>query len=131
MSKPEIKVLLSLNDVETVGVLDTGSAVSLLHEEEAKALGCVVKQSDDVQCVAANGTDVTISGQAEVNVVLGNSCHVHQFHVARHLADPVLLGMDLLRNMDVTIHCGTGELSVGGEKVLMYPSGKDVVTKQE
>ena len=62
MSKPEIKVLLSLNDVET-------ATVSLLHEEEARALGCVVKQADDVRCVAANGTNVTISGQAGVPVV--------------------------------------------------------------
>ena len=98
---PEMKVSLSINDVKTVGVLDTGSAVSLLREDEAQNLGCNIKQLDDVQCVAANGTDVQVTGQVEVPVVLGQSYTVHQFHVAQNLADPVLLGIDLLRQIDV------------------------------
>ena len=122
---------MNINDVKTVGVLDTGSAVSLLREDEARKLGCAVMQLDDVQCVAANGTDVTVAGQVEVPVVMGSVFAVHQFHIVEHLSDPVLLGMDLLRKIGATIHCGTGELSVSGEKIPVHPPGHDVVTKEE
>ena len=130
-SKPELKVSVKINNVKTVGVLDTGSAVSLLREDEARKLGCAVRQLDDVQCVAANGTDVTVAGQVEVPVVLGSVFTMHQFHIVEHLSDPVLLGMDLLRKIGATIDCGTGELSVSGEKIPVQPPGHDVVTKEE
>ena len=130
-SQPELKVPIAVNEVHTVGVVDTGSSVSLLREDEAASLGCSIKLLDDVHCVAANGTDVKVTGQVEVPVVLGGTQAVHQFHVARNLADPVLLGLDLLAKVEATIHCGTGEISVAGEKLPRFPSGHAVLTRHE
>ena len=89
-----------------------------------------MEQAIDIQCVAANGTTVKVCGLVDALIVVGTSSAVHTFYVARDLADPLLLGMDILKKLDVVIHCGSGELSINGER-LEFCHPEDVITKRQ
>ncbi|XP_043235570.1 uncharacterized protein LOC122388488 [Amphibalanus amphitrite] len=99
----EVKVRVTIGGMSSVGVLDTGSAVNLLSEEEVQELGLDMHQKDYIQCVAANGNTVQVCGLVDAPIVVGKASVEHTFHVARNLAGPLLLGMDILKKLNIVI----------------------------
>ena len=124
----EMKAVVFVNGVRTEGVLDTGSAISLLNQTVVEDQGLEVIDAPDVRCLAANGTEVEVTGQVEVELEVGKTRVVHRLFVSVGLTDSLLLGLDVLMKPNMVIHCGTREMIIGEEVVGLCSSTSSEVS---
>ena len=130
MPTTEMKAVVLLNGVKAEGVLDTGSAVSLISMTVVEDLALEVTDVQDIKCLAANGTEVDVKGQVEVELQVGKSKLVHPLSVSEGLTDQLLLGLDVLTKFNMIIDCGTREMMIGDEVVGTRPSGSSEVSSR-
>lgn len=113
----ELTAAVGLNGIQTEGVLDTGSSVSLVNERLVEDLCLQREETEAVKCLAANGTEVEVTGQVEVELTVGKTTIMHRLFVSAGLTDTLLLGLDVLSKLNMVIHCGTREMMIGDEVV--------------
>ena len=101
----------------TVMLVDTGSSVTILHENIWKKAvkGKELKQAT-CQVMAVNGESLPLCGQAEVTLQVGSYSGVHKVLVVRDMTQQCLLGTDFLEQGHCVINMGTRTLTMAGVK---------------
>ena len=119
----EVKSVISLNGMKVQAVVDTGSTTSIISKEVAEDLGLELEEAAGTEdhFIAANGTRVATMGRCAVELQVGEVTLPHSFVVA-DLTDCVLIGMDVLQQLDAVISCRTGELAVAGKSIPRWSS---------
>ena len=119
----EVKSVISLDGMKVQAVVDTGSTTSIISKEVAEDLGLELEEAAGTEdhFIAANGTSVATMGRCAVELQVGEVTLPHSFVVA-DLTDCVLIGMDVLQQLDAVISCRTGELAVAGKSIPRWSS---------
>ena len=101
----------------TVMLVDTGSSVTILHENIWKKAvkGKELKQAT-CRVMAVNGESLPLCGQAEVTLQVGSYSGVHKVLVVRDMTQQCLLGTDFLEQCHCVINMGTRTLTMAGVK---------------
>ncbi|VDH93359.1 Hypothetical predicted protein [Mytilus galloprovincialis] len=117
-----IKVSISINGQVTKAVLDSGAEVTVLNSslyfgipEEKRQL---LKKATRKLVVAEAGKNMETHGITNMNVNLGN----HEFSLEMYVApigDSILLGCDIVDELDITINCKKG-IQVDGKWIECY-----------
>ncbi len=95
----------STDDLDAL--LDTGSEISLVDEDEAKSRGYAIGASDS-SASSVTGHSLTITGQVSLPTKLGGKLTTcHKFYTAKNLPHPVLLGYDFVYEQLATITIDT------------------------
>ncbi|KAL5469217.1 hypothetical protein EMCRGX_G030441 [Ephydatia muelleri] len=103
---------------ETVMLVDTGSSVTILHENIWKKAVKGKKELKQATCpvMAVNGESLPLCGQAEVTLQVGSYSGVHKVLVVRDMTQQCLLGTDFLEQCHCVINMGTRTLTMAGVK---------------
>ena len=98
----------------TVMLVDTGSSVTILHENIWKKAVKGKKELKQATCpvMAVNGESLPLCGQAEVTLQVGSYSGVHKVLVVRDMTQQCLLGTDFLEQCHCVINMGTRTLTV-------------------
>eukprot|EP00731_Ephydatia_muelleri_P033704 Em0036g8a len=101
----------------TVMLVDTGSSVTILHENIWKKAvkGKELKQAT-CRVMAVNGESLPLCGQAEVTLQVGSYSGVHKVLVVRDMTLQCLLGTDFREQCHCVINMGTRTLTMAGVK---------------
>ena len=76
--------------------------------------------------VVANGEELDIAGQCEVIMSIGNFSCCYPVLVATGLIQQCLLGADFLTHSGCVVDLQTGQMSVAGERVPLWPRQRDI-----
>ncbi|KAL5517224.1 hypothetical protein EMCRGX_G002728 [Ephydatia muelleri] len=108
---------------QTVMLLDTGSAVTVLSAhvwETIRAAGDSKLHDASHGVVTADGSALTLVGQANVLVSVGGSVRRHCVLVAQSLTQECILGADFLVSNDCSIDYHSKTLLAGGQLVPIH-----------
>ena len=102
----------------TVMLVDTGSSVTILHENIWKKAVKGKKELKQATCpvMAVNRESLPLCGQAEVTLQVGSYSGVHKVLVVRDMTQQCLLGTDFLEQCHCVINMGTITLTMAGVK---------------
>lgn len=111
------KVIVSVNGVETLALVDTGAAVSVMSLSFKNRLGHKVMFACDrnVHFRGVGGEHLRAIGVCSATVTLGEEAFRTEFIVLAQATHDVILGIDFLRDSGATLDCGTGEISFRSE----------------
>ena len=76
--------------------------------------------------VVANGEELDIAGQCEVTMSIGNFSCCYPVLVAKGLIQQCLLGADFLTHNGCVVDLQSGQMSVAGECVPLWPRQRDI-----
>ena len=76
--------------------------------------------------VVANGEELDIAGQCEVTMSIGNRSCCYPVLVAKGLIQRCLLGADFLTHNGCVVDLQSGQMSVAGERVPLWPQQRDI-----
>ncbi|CAF1539566.1 unnamed protein product [Adineta ricciae] len=91
-----IKTLV--NNQPTQAIIDTGSAISIVHSHFLQTIRHKKFISTPHKCQTANSTPLDIIGQIELEVKISNTKTTIVAHVATNLITPILLGNDWINS---------------------------------
>uniref|UniRef100_A0A2A4K0Q2 Peptidase A2 domain-containing protein n=1 Tax=Heliothis virescens TaxID=7102 RepID=A0A2A4K0Q2_HELVI len=106
--------------------LDTGASRTVISSQLAnRVLGDSFVRYDHINLVTATGQRITVRGEREVELKLGNIIYQHKVIIA-DIVDDCILGLDFMRQHNCEIDVNQGVLKYGSEEVFMEgaPSGK-------
>ena len=106
-------------------LIDTGSAVSLVREDvwrEATELPVDLLTPPARPIVAANGGELDLLGQDELQLQVGDLQVQFPVFIARELTQECLLGADFLKQHDCVINVRKRTLVAGGKQVVCQPN---------
>ena len=118
-------VVGKLGDRCTRMLIDTGSAVSLVHEDvwkEATELPVDLLTPPVRPIVAANGGELDLLGQDELQLQVGDLQVQFPVLIAGNLTQECLLGADFLKQHDCVINMREQTLVAGGKQVVCQPN---------
>ena len=98
-------------------LVDTGSSVTLLHENVWKAAVRGQKQLSPAKyhaVMAVNGESLVLSGQGDVLLKVGEHVGVHSVLVVKEMTQECLLGTDFLERHNCVIDLGRRTLTIAG-----------------
>eukprot|EP00731_Ephydatia_muelleri_P033154 Em0025g110a len=97
-------------------LVDTGSSVTLLHENVWKAAVRGQKQLSPAKypVMAVNGESLVLSGQGDVLLKVGEHVGVHSVLVVKEMTQECLLGTDFLERHNCVIDLGQRTLTIAG-----------------
>ena len=97
-------------------LVDTGSSVTLLHENVWKAAVRGQKQLSPAKypVMAVNGESLVLSGQGDVLLKVGEHVGVHSVLVVKEMTQECLLGTDYLERHNCVIDLGRRTLTIAG-----------------
>ncbi len=106
----------SLNGVEAILLIDTGTSVSIISErivnKWSKKEQCSIA-STDMEVNVANDMSLAVSGEVTVNLKLGGHLVSHKFTVT-DISNEVLLGLDFLQSENCSIDITSNSLQWRG-----------------
>lgn len=94
-SRPHVSV--ELHDIELLGLLDTGSSVSIMGGNNYKYFstkGIVLQQNQPLQFVAAGGQKLKSIGVMYLTVKFLSQSHILEIYVVPEIHNTLILGMD-------------------------------------
>ncbi|XP_050665158.1 uncharacterized protein LOC126965563 [Leptidea sinapis] len=94
------KFKLSSNDVKTSGLLDSGSAVTILGNYAHTALvdrGLKLYTADKLSIVTAGGQNFKTVGYLDLPVQFEDQFHIIKAHIVPEVQSPLILGVDFWR----------------------------------
>jgi hypothetical protein len=103
-----------IDEASTEIMLDSGSSVSLLHQEIVFGLKGITRRwlPQKLNLVTASGETLPIVDYVEATVVLGNTEMKHYFIVVKDLVTPVILGVDFLQDKGLVLDFTTTPVTV-------------------
>ena len=101
-------------------LLDTGSDVCLLP---TRVVGRVAISPTSQTLLAANGTDIRVRGEINVEAMIGEYIYDVRAFVCDQVSDAIL-GMDFLRQYEALWDFGTGQINLGGISQRLMQKGK-------
>eukprot|EP00731_Ephydatia_muelleri_P017571 Em0010g669a len=112
----------------TVMLVDTGSSVTILHENIWKKAVKGKKELKQATCpvMAVNGESLPLCGQAEVTLQVGSYSGVHKVLVVRDMTQQCLLGTDFLEQCHCVINMGTRTLTMAVRLPVRLETDSDV-----
>ena len=110
-------------------LVDTGSMVTLLWEDcwrEVTSISGKELKQPVRSVVVANGEELDTAGQCEVTMSIGNFSFCYPVLVAKGLIQQCLLGADFLTHNGCVVDLQSGQMSVAGERVPLWPRQRDL-----
>ncbi|KRY47195.1 Retrovirus-related Pol polyprotein from transposon 17.6 [Trichinella britovi] len=92
-------------------LIDTGSAVTLLQS------GVPTEPWRNGNLLAADGTQLTVSGKRWAKLEIGNQAFTHPVVIVENLVQQALLGRDFLRRFGCKLNIADAVLQINGESV--------------
>ena len=123
----------TVNDVQTAILVDTGSAVTILHRDlwEQGSRGMYVELKAVLSpVIVANGQPLHILGLATVRIRIAGVDFVHQVLITEDVSQSCLLGADSLVPHGVVINFQTNQLRLGEAAVHLQHSTHKQLPKQ-
>ena len=109
---------ISINEVETKCLIDTGAYTSFISEKFCAQRAFKRNKIQNRKCwVTANGTPISVTGQVTLNVKMGHKTIRAVFIVAEGLAQDVIIGVDILRPNGFIVNFKKGQLECDNEKI--------------
>lgn len=97
---------VKLNGYEFQALIDTGAYVSVVNHQIVVEHGWLVKKSK-MQLIHAAGDQLDCLGEAELEIEIGigakSMTTSYKFLVVKNLCTPVLMGLELMRNLKLSI----------------------------
>ena len=128
-----IYVTGAVDAVATAILVDTGSAVTILHkdlwEQSARSVSVALEATSSPVTVA-NGQPLHILGLGTVRICIADVEFVHQALIADDVSQSCLLGADFLVPHGAVIDFKTNQLQVGEAVVPMHHSAIEALPKQ-
>ena len=126
-------MLGAVNDVKTTMLVDTGSAVTILHKDLWEQ--CSASMSGKLKAVSApvtvaNGQPLHILGLGTVQIRIADVEFVHQALIADDVSQSCLLGADFLVPHGAVVDFMTKQLRVGETSVQIQHSAHQELPKQ-
>ena len=97
-----------------LSLIDSGATVSAIHQKVVTGSCISPQQLLQSETVGANGTPLSVVGQATLPVTLRSFLTQQHFIVVSDLFVDCLLGADFLVSHKVVIDCGERVLHIGG-----------------
>ena len=122
-----------MNAVPTAILVDTGSAVSILHKdlwEQSAGSMSEALEANSSPVTVANGQPLHILGLGIVRIRISDVEFVHQALIADDVSQSCLLGADFLVPHGVAIDFKTNQLRVGEAVVPIHHSAMEALPKQ-
>ena len=102
---------ISINEVETKCLIDTGAYTSFISEKFCAQRAFKRNKIQNRKCwVTANGTPISVTGQVTLNVKMGHKTIRALFIVAEGLAQDVIIGVDILRPNGFIVNFKKGQV---------------------
>lgn len=98
---------------------DSGADISLIRASRARALGLKPRVTDS-RVGTANGQDLVVQGEVEVDFQLGPIYGRFKFRTAEYLSPEVILGYDFLAKFNLSPNPGAGHLEMGNHTPLSF-----------
>ena len=113
----------TIGGVVTEMMLDSGSAVSLIHQTTLSQLEGAFKKLDmpSLNLVTTSGDSLLIIAHLLLPVVIGENNMIHNFVVVSSLVVPVILGVDFLQTHGVQLDFSTTPVKIDTTKMLDTP----------
>ena len=107
-----------IGGVLTEMMLDSGSAVSLIHQATLSQLhGTITRLAiPQLHLVTASGDPLPIMAHLQLPVILGEDCMSHNFVVVNSLVVPVILGVDFLHTHGLSLDFSTVPVKINPTK---------------
>ena len=106
MYGPTVSINGSINGHPVSMLVDTGSAVTILHANAWKLINSSNSTSlrePERPVIAANGENLALLGEVTVSVQIGKTCVQHSVLVADNLTQECLLSADFLANQGCVV----------------------------
>ncbi|PZC70444.1 hypothetical protein B5X24_HaOG216187 [Helicoverpa armigera] len=145
---PFINVLIAQQEFRAL--VDTGASISCVSEEFATKLNIqCIKESAKHSATTVSGADLTILGEASLNLLIDSCFFSHKFLIIKNINQNLILGRDFLcknnclidfsknhlilktRFIAKFIDTGTLDIDRSVSKVLTVSDGNNVITRGE
>ena len=105
-------------------LVDTGSAVTLVHKRLLDRIGVVkVLEGVEDRVVSANGQPLGILGRCDLRIGIGGVDELHPVLVANDVTQDCLIGVDFLARHKVIIDFAAGLVCANGQNVGLHCGG--------
>lgn len=105
-------------------LVDTGSAVTLVHKRLLDRIGVVkVLEGVEDRVVSANGQPLGILGRCDLRIGIGGVDELHPVLVANDVTQDCLIGVDFLARHKVKIDFAAGLVCANGQSVGLHCGG--------
>lgn len=117
-----MRVKVRINNHEVAALVDTGATMSIINLRKAESIGLTVEPGEGQNLRTANGTPLEDHGYASVKVrFIANNVEAvcdHRLVVADNLPVDMLMGLDLLKRMNVVVDCGADQIKIDRPKTV-------------
>ena len=128
MYGPTVSINGSINGHPVSMLVDTGSAVTILHANAWKlsnSSNSTSLREPERPVIAANGENLALLGKATVSVQIGKTCVQHLVLVADNLMQECLLGADFLTNKGCIVDLQRHVMITRGEEIPLQNTRKE------
>ena len=106
-----INVDVKINGQQITGFVDSGSKITILGEQESKALHLKMIPNTSIAVQTLSGIIHTV-GQTDVNLTIGQITQTVRLHVLSNFKYQLLIGLDVGKPFGLTVHFGSSAVSV-------------------
>ncbi|KAJ8045567.1 hypothetical protein HOLleu_08601 [Holothuria leucospilota] len=111
---------ITIEDVSVDAFVDTGSDLTLISEELRNTIPSLCKQSKTQPYAlgkSVTGDTIDAVGRVTATISIGSNRLLDEFHVARNVSKPLILGWDFLLRHKASVDITEGTMTLGEEAV--------------
>lgn len=113
INRPEAIIMVRIDNTMRTALQDTGATRSFLRP----GITTNTRKSSGIEVELADNSIKKIELEAEVHIKIGEAEVNHVFLIMEGLTTDCIIGMDLMRKMDITVRASQDEITVKGESI--------------
>lgn len=115
--RPEAIIMIKIDNIYRTALTDTGATRSIIRP----GITTNINTGINVQIELADNTMRMINQEAKVMIQIGSKKIIHNLLIMDGLTTDCIIGLDVMREMDITIRASHNEILIKGESIRFIP----------
>ena len=111
----------TIDGISVECLIDTGSSANIMHTDLFDKLKLKLIQPSGIKLVGVNSSPVTVRGQTEVTLFIGNTPHKVELIVANNINSLIILGNPFVQSSSAILDLKEHKITIPGQRNTVIP----------